>query len=77
MEITQSNPIERLSARESEVLELIQSGLAREQIAISMSISKLTYDSYRKSIRTKLDIKNQSDWARVLFLFSVQNHQKK
>jgi len=56
----------RLSSRETEVLKLISKGSSREQIAGEMGISKLTYDSYRKSIRAKLGIKNQSDWARVI-----------
>lgn len=58
---------ERLSVREYEVLSLLGNGLTREKIAEELGISKLTYDSYRKSIRVKLEIKNQSDWAKVLF----------
>lgn len=67
MENTLTPDIEKLSTRESEVLDLLCMGFSREKIAEKMNISKLTYDSYRKSIRQKLDINNQSDWARVLY----------
>ena len=49
-----------------EVVNLLGQGHTREKVASIMRISKLTYDSYRKNIRNKLDIKNQSDWARIL-----------
>ncbi len=62
-----SNALDKLSHREVEVVNLIGQGHTREKIADIMGISKLTYDSYRKSIRNKLDIKNQSDWAKVLY----------
>jgi DNA-binding CsgD family transcriptional regulator len=67
MENALTTDIEKLSARESEVLTLLCNGFSRDLIAETMGISKLTYDSYRKSIRAKLDIKNQSDWAQVLY----------
>jgi len=66
MKINISNALDKLSHRETEVVNLLRQGHAREKIASIMGISKLTYDSYRKNIRNKLDIKNQSDWARIL-----------
>ncbi len=56
-----------LSPRENEVINLISQGVRREEIAESLGISKLTYDGYRKSIRNKLNIKNQADWAKIIF----------
>ena len=66
MKSKSTNGLEKLSHREMEVVNLLGQGHAREKIATIMGISKLTYDSYRKSIRNKLDIKNQADWARIL-----------
>ena len=67
MNVDISYSIDKLSKREIEVVNLLRQGHAREKIAAIMSISKLTYDSYRKNIRNKLDIKNQSDWAKLLY----------
>lgn len=66
MKKTEAYLKERLSMREHQVLLLLSRGLSREGIASELGISKLTYDGYRKSIRNKLDIRNQSDWAIVL-----------
>jgi DNA-binding CsgD family transcriptional regulator len=63
-----SNALDKLSQREIEVVNLLRQGHPREKIASIMGISKLTYDSYRKSIRNKLDIRSQSDWARLLYV---------
>lgn len=67
------SPLDKLSQRENEVLQLLSDGYSREQIATSMGISKLTYDGYRKSIRGKLGIKNQSDWGKVMYEYSQFN----
>jgi DNA-binding CsgD family transcriptional regulator len=67
MNLDISISIDKLSKREIELVNLLRQGHAREKIAAIMGISKLTYDSYRKNIRNKLDIKNQSDWARLLY----------
>lgn len=59
--------LQLLAPRELEILTLVAEGYQREQIAEALSISKLTYDSYRKNIRNKLGIKSQADWVRVLY----------
>lgn len=58
--------LDSLSTREMEVLKLIACGKSREEISLQMEISKLTYDSYRKAIRNKLQIKSQADWAKII-----------
>lgn len=60
--------IENLSPRELEVLKNLSQGKSREEISEDLGISKLTYDDHRKSIRIKLRIKNNADWARILYL---------
>lgn len=73
MKSADTNYLEKLSNREFEVLDLLCDGFSRERIADRLSISKLTYDSYRKSIREKLGIRNQSDWGKVMYKFSQSN----
>ena len=59
-----------LSNKEAKLLELINQGKVRSEIADILCISVNTYDSYRKNIRSKLNIRNQADWARVLHFVS-------
>ncbi len=62
-----------LSSREKEIIHLISEGKSREQIAKFLGISKLTYDSHRKHIRNKLNIKTQADWMRVIYSLTQSN----
>lgn len=55
-----------LSSRELEMISWLRKGYGRSEISEKMSVSIHTYDGYRRSIRTKLQIRNQADWARVL-----------
>lgn len=56
----------QLSPRETQILQATAQGKARKQIADELHISVHTYDTYRKNIRTKLNIQSQADWARIL-----------
>jgi DNA-binding NarL/FixJ family response regulator len=47
-----------LTRREKEVLQLIAEGLTNLQIADKLFVSQSTIDSHRKSLLTKLDVKN-------------------
>lgn len=51
----QSLPDPRLSHRENEILELVNNGLNRQEIAAKLLIEKRTVDSNIKSISIKLD----------------------
>lgn len=62
--------IDKLSPRERQVLHKIAEGATREEISEFMSISKHTYDDYRKNIRVKLNIHNNADWMRVLWEYT-------
>lgn len=72
MDTSQTN-IDQLSNRELEILRALASGGTRQSISDQMQISINTYDSYRKSIRQKLRIKNQMDWGRVLMAVNNKN----
>ena len=69
--------LEKLSARENELLRLLVDGHSRVKISSLMGISKYTYDSYRGNIRIKLNIHNQGDWARTLSAFIKRSNEKK
>ncbi len=60
-----------LSPREFEILSLISNGRSREEIANELSISKLTYDGYRKNIRNKLGVRSQADWSHLIHAVSI------
>ncbi|MEQ8903728.1 LuxR C-terminal-related transcriptional regulator [Ekhidna sp.] len=65
---TTSNIIEeKLNNREIQLIRWLNKGYTRSEIADKMAMSIHTYDGYRKNIRTKLQIRNHADWAKVLY----------
>jgi len=64
---TESLPV--LTKREKEVLQLIAKGFTNPQIAEKLFVSQSTVDSHRKSVMTKLQVKNTA----ALLKFSVEN----
>ena len=61
-----NEPTERspLTERESEVLELLSTGLANKQIALSLGISEHTVKFHVSSIYTKLNVTNRTEAVR-------------
>lgn len=55
-EITIASPLESLSAREREVLQLTVEGKTSAEIAETLSLARSTVETYRSRIMTKLDI---------------------
>jgi len=53
-----------LSGRETEVLVLIAKGYTSKKIALLLNIDERTVASHRKSIRTKLQVKNVAGMIR-------------
>jgi DNA-binding NarL/FixJ family response regulator len=51
-----SNPIERLSNRELQILQMIGSGLSTRQAAEALSLSMKTIESHRERIKRKLHL---------------------
>ncbi|HVY64601.1 MAG TPA: response regulator transcription factor [Gammaproteobacteria bacterium] len=66
---SQSSPLERLSARERRVLQLVAEGHTSAEIAQALQLSPKTVDSYRARIMTKLGVDNLS----ALVKFAVQH----
>lgn len=50
------DPLERLSAREMEVLKLVVEGNTSQQVAARLGLSPKSIDTYRSRLMTKLDV---------------------
>jgi len=59
-----ADPVERLSDRELEILELIGKGNEVRQIAKLLHLSPKTVETHRAHIKDKLDLKNSREVAR-------------
>ena len=59
-----ADPVERLSDRELEILELIGKGNEVRQIAKRLHLSPKTVETHRAHIKDKLDLKNSREVAR-------------
>jgi len=62
------SPVDRLSDRELEVIQLIGRGLSTREIASSLNLSVKTIESHRAHIKEKLNLRNATE----LVQFSVQ-----
>lgn len=58
------SPIEKLSDREMEVLQLIGNGYGTREIASILALSVKTIDSYREHLKEKLSLPSSSDLVR-------------
>jgi DNA-binding NarL/FixJ family response regulator len=63
------SPLERLSAREREVLHRTVEGLSSAQIGLQMSLSPKTVDTYRSRLMQKLGVSDRS----TLIRFAIQH----
>jgi DNA-binding NarL/FixJ family response regulator len=64
-----SSPLERLSRREREVLHLTVEGYSSTQIALQLSLSPKSVDTYRSRLMQKLGVSNRS----TLIRFAIQH----
>jgi DNA-binding NarL/FixJ family response regulator len=65
---TETSPIDRLSDRELEVVQLIGRGRTTREIAKTLNVSIKTIESHRAHLKEKLDLKNATE----LVQFCVQ-----
>lgn len=65
---TTASPIDRLTDRELEVVQLIGRGLSTREIAESLNLSVKTIESHRAHVKEKLSLRNATE----LVQFSVQ-----
>jgi DNA-binding CsgD family transcriptional regulator len=62
---TKTNPLDRLSARECQVLKLVVDGRTSEEIAAIMAVKASSVDTYRSRIMAKLEINDIASLARL------------
>lgn len=60
-----------LTKREREIVSLVVQGVKRRDIAEQLFISLHTYDTHRKNIRKKLELKSSSDLTRYALAFGL------
>lgn len=58
------DPLERLTDREREVLQLIAEGKTNKEIAVALSLSVNTVETHRKHLMEKLDLHNTAELVR-------------
>ncbi len=61
----------QLTARELEVISLLCKGLSNKQIADLLFISRLTVETHRKNIKTKLGFRNVNELMRFAIAFDL------
>ncbi len=62
---TESEPFDRLSAREQQVLKLVAEGRTNNAIAQIMNVSVKTVEKHRSSLMTKLNVHDMASLVRV------------
>ncbi|MFT3784679.1 MAG: response regulator transcription factor [Tepidisphaeraceae bacterium] len=65
------SPIEKLSDRELEVLQLIGKGMTTSQIADKLCLSVKTIETYREHLKQKLNLKNGPELTRYAIEWSL------
>jgi len=68
------DPVEALSDREIQVFEMIGQGLTTHEIADKLGVSSKTVESYRKLIKTKLNLRSSAQLARRAFQWVQEGH---
>ena len=65
------SPVESLSGREREILQLVMEGRSSTEIAHLLSLSPKTVDTYRSRIMTKLGVKDMASLARIAIVLGL------
>jgi DNA-binding NarL/FixJ family response regulator len=68
------DPVAALSDREIQVFEMIGHGLTTREIAVKLTLSAKTVESYRKIIKTKLNLHSSAELARRAFQWVQEGH---
>ena len=66
------DPAETLSDREIQVFEMIGQGLTTNEIASKLAVSPKTVESYRKFIKTKLNLRSSAQLAQRAFQWAQE-----
>lgn len=65
------SPVESLSDRELEVLELLGNGLTTREIAARLNLSAKTIDTYREHLKAKLDLSSATELLRYAVTWNL------
>jgi len=65
------NPLEALSSREREILQLVTDGKNSREIAERLSISSKTVDTYRSRLMRKINFKNMAGLIKFAILNGI------
>ena len=68
-----ASPVDVLTDREREVLGMIGRGQTTRQIAAELDVSPKTIDSYRESIKKKLNLRNSAELTRGAVHWVLEN----
>ena len=71
----ENSPIDRLSERESEVLELIGQGFGAAEIARTLSLSVKTINTYQEHLKEKLNMDSSADVRRFAVSWYRSTHR--
>ena len=63
------NPVERLTTRELQILDMIGRGMSTRETALALTLSIKTVESHRQRIRSKLHLDSGSHLLRFAVLF--------
>jgi len=66
---TDPGPLEALSPREREILQLVAEGKTSQEIAVRLSISPKTVDTYRSRLMGKIGVEDMAG----LIKFAIQH----
>jgi DNA-binding NarL/FixJ family response regulator len=75
-EVTAS-PIDKLSDRELEVLEMLGKGMGTSQIADKLCLSVKTIETYREHLKQKLNLASGQELLRYAIEWSLNGSAKK
>lgn len=70
------SPLEALSDRELQVLQMIGNGLGTREIAEQLAISIKTVESYRARLKEKMNLRSGTELMRFAVAWSAGDHRK-
>lgn len=72
---TVDSPIDRLTGREFEILQLLGSGLGTQKIAKKLNLSVNTVETHRRNIKTKLDLKDSDELVQYAIRWFMESQK--
>jgi len=64
-----TGPLERLTAREREIVQLLAEGQTNKEVAVALGVNVKTVDAHRANVMHKLDLHSVTDLVR----FAIRN----